>query len=57
MEFFVEFSLEFLIDPLILLIGHHEGLELDERNSSYQRQLFGAKQFQKRTKHIPLFVK
>jgi hypothetical protein len=52
-EFFIEFTFEFLIDPFILITGHKVGLELQERNTPNQTDLAWAKQFEERTKHIP----
>lgn len=46
-ELLIQLSFQFLVDPFVLLVRHHERLELEKSHRSYQSQLTRAKEFEK----------
>jgi hypothetical protein len=52
MEFLIQLSFKFLVDALILFVGHEVGLEFKEGESTQEAKLTRTEKFQKGTKHI-----
>lgn len=50
-EFLVEFSFEFLVDPLVLLAGGQHGRESGQGESCQKSQLSWPKELEERPEH------
>lgn len=51
----IQFSFQFLIDPLVLFTSHEERREFDEGEGSEETQLPRAEEFQERSEHFILY--